>query len=154
MANIISRADVSHSHEVALLFNEYRQFYGCKNDVLAAEQFICARLQDASSVVFMARSPEGMGLGFVQLYPSFSSLRLAPIFILNDVFVTQHARCVGIGRALVQQAAEYAKAQGARALVLETQKENVRAQGLYEALGFVRDQKFLTYELEIHSLLK
>ncbi|MFV0597471.1 GNAT family N-acetyltransferase, partial [Shewanella sp.] len=54
----------------------------------------------------------------------------------------------------VQQATEYAKAQGARALVLETQKDNVRAQGLYEALGFVRDQKFLTYELEIHSLLK
>lgn len=154
MANIISRADVSHCHEVALLFNEYRQFYGCKDDVPAAEQFIRARLQDASSVVFIARSPEGIGLGFVQLYPCYSSLRLAPIFILNDVFVTQHARCVGIGRALVQQATEYAKAQGARALVLETQKDNVRAQGLYEALGFVRDQKFLTYELEIHSLLK
>lgn len=99
---------------------------------------------------FFARSPQGLGLGFVQLYPSFSSLNLTQIFILNDVFVTQHARCVGLGRALVQRAADYARSQGARYLVLETQKENLRAQGLYEALGFVRDQQFVTYELELN----
>ena len=141
MANRIIQANESHSHDIAPLFNEYRQFYGCKDDVEAGELFIRTRLHEGSSVIFFARSPQGLGLGFVQLYPSFSSLNLAPIFILNDVFVTQHARCVGLGRALVQ---------GARYLVLETQKENLRAQGLYEALGFVRDQQFVTYELELN----
>lgn len=154
MANIILQANESHCHDIAPLFNEYRQFYGCKDDLEAGEQFIRARLREGSSVIFFARSPQGLGLGFVQLYPSHSSLRLAPILILNDVFVTQHARCVGLGRALVQRAADYACSQEARYLVLETQKENLRAQGFYEALGFVRDQQFLTYELELNSRLK
>ena len=150
MANRIIQANESHSHDIAPLFNEYRQFYGSKDDVEAGELFIRTRLHEGSSVIFFARSPQGLGLGFVQLYPSFSSLILAPIFILTDVFVTQHARCVGLGRALVQRAADYARSQGARYLVLETQKENLRAQGLYEALGFVRDQQFVTYELELN----
>ncbi|MCL1090485.1 GNAT family N-acetyltransferase [Shewanella profunda] len=154
MASIITQADVTYSHEVAVLFNEYRQFYGCSDNFAAAQQFIHARLLERSSVVFIARDSQGSGLGFVQLYPCFSSLRLAPILILNDVFVTQHARCVGIGRALVQRVADYAKEQNISYLILETQRDNRRAQGFYEALGFVRNQDFFTYELEIHSGLR
>ena len=154
MASIITRADVTHVHEVAVLFNEYRQFYGRRDDVAAAEQFIHSRLLDESSVIFIAKDNQGLGLGFVQMYPSFSSLRLAPMLILNDVFVTQHARCVGIGRALVQQAASYAKAHNMSYLMLETQQKNQRAQGLYEGLGFVRNQDFYIYELEIHPGLE
>ena len=154
MASIITRADVTHVHEVAVLFNEYRQFYGRRDDVAAAEQFIQARLLDESSVIFIAKDNQGLGLGFVQMYPSFSSLRMAPMLILNDVYVTQHARCVGIGRALVQQAASYAKAHNMSYLMLETQQKNQRAQGLYEGLGFVRNQDFYIYELEIHRGLE
>jgi len=154
MASIITRADVTHAHEVAVLFNEYRQFYGRRDDVAAAEQFIHARLLDESSVIFIAKDNQGLGLGFVQMYPSFSSLRMAPMLILNDVYVTQHARCVGIGRALVQQAARYAKAHNMSYLMLETQQKNQRAQGLYEGLGFVRNQDFYIYELEIHRGLE
>lgn len=40
MASIITRVDVTHVHEVAVLFNEYRQFYGRRDDLAAAEQFI------------------------------------------------------------------------------------------------------------------
>ena len=153
MASIITRADVTHAHDVAVLFNEYRQFYDCQDDLAAAEQFICSRLVDESSVIFIAKDNQGLGLGFIQMYPSFSSLRLAPILILNDVYVTQHARCVGIGRALVLQAVCYAKTYKMSYLMLETQQKNQRAQGLYEGLGFVRNQDFYTYELEIHPEL-
>ncbi|GIU05755.1 GNAT family N-acetyltransferase [Shewanella morhuae] len=153
MASIITRADVTHAHDVAVLFNEYRQFYDCQDDLAAAEQFICSRLVDESSVIFIAKDNQGLGLGFIQMYPSFSSLRLAPILILNDVYVTQHARCVGIGRALVLQAVCYAKTHKMSYLMLETQQKNQRAQGLYEGLGFVRNQDFYTYELEIHPEL-
>ena len=153
MASIITRADVTHAHDVAVLFNEYRQFYDCQDDLAAAEQFICSRLVDESSVIFIAKDNQGLGLGFIQMYPSFSSLRLAPILILNDVYVTQHARCVGIGRALVLQAVCYAKTHKMSYLMLETQQKNQRAQGLYEGLGFVRNQDFYIYELEIHPEL-
>lgn len=71
----------------------------------------------------------------------------------HDVYVTQHARCVGIGRALVLQVASYAKAHNMSYLMLETQ-QNQRAQGLYEGLGFVRNQDFYIYELELHRGLE
>ncbi len=151
MASIITRADVTHAHDVAVLFNEYRQFYERRDDLAAAEQFICSRLVDESSVIFIAKDNQGLGLGFIQMYPSFSSLGLAPMLNLNDVYVTQHDRCVGIGRALVLQGASYAKAHNMSYLMLETQQKNQRAQGLYEGLGFVRNQHFYTYEFEIHQ---
>ncbi|MCS6154062.1 hypothetical protein G3465_14285 [Shewanella baltica] len=66
MASIITRADVTHVHEVAVLFKEYRQFYGRRDDVAAAEQFIHARLLDESSVIFIAKDNQGLGLGFVR----------------------------------------------------------------------------------------
>ncbi|MGL5391566.1 MAG: GNAT family N-acetyltransferase [Shewanella sp.] len=146
MASVIAQATLADCQKLGVLFDEYRQFYGCASNVALAEQFINARLTEGSSLVFLACDRQGEALGFVQLYPSFSSLRLGPILILNDVFVTQHARCIGIGRQLVQRVIDYAAAQHIDYLKLETHRDNCRAQGFYQALGFVQDKDFVTYE--------
>jgi GNAT superfamily N-acetyltransferase len=49
------------------------------------------------------------GLGFVQLFPSFSSVRAAAIFVLNDLFVLPSARRIGVGAQLLRAAAEKAR---------------------------------------------
>ncbi len=77
-------------------------------------------------MIFYLPDEQNQALGFVQLYPGFSSLQAAPLLILNDIYVTQHARCVGIGRALLDATLSYAKAQGIDELILETQRNNVR----------------------------
>ncbi|NMH64265.1 GNAT family N-acetyltransferase [Shewanella salipaludis] len=151
MAWHIAQATPGDSEEIAGLFNEYRIFYGKADEPARARQFIEMRLQEASSVIFIATDNQGSGLGFAQLYPSFSSLKLAPILILNDLFVAQHARCVGIGRALLQAVIAYAGRHGVAGIMLETEQHNLRAQGLYEALGFARNDKYFVYELDIAS---
>ena len=49
----------------------------------------------------------------------------------------------------MSRAREFAKEVGAARLDLETGKYNLIAQKLYEKLGYVRDNDFYTYNLEL-----
>src|SRR5687767_8930354 len=95
------------------LFDGYRQFYGQRSDRDAARAFLSARLQAAESVVLMALLDDGPAAGFTQLYPTFSSVRMARVWVLNDLYVDVAARGHGAARALLQSAAEFARGDGA-----------------------------------------
>ena len=60
----------------------------------------------------------------------------APDCWLEDLYVEQRARGMGVGRALVELAFERARARGARRIELDTNEDNTLAIALYEALGF------------------
>ena len=70
------------------MFDAYRQFYGQRPDLPGAAAFLTERLTRGEAVVFLALDGES-ALGFVQLYPSFSSVRMRPIWIPNDLFVAE-----------------------------------------------------------------
>lgn len=130
---------------IAPLFDAYRQFYEQPADADAALAFITARLERGESVILLARRPDGSALGFCQLYPSFCSVLAAPIYVLYDLFVAPDARRLGVGRALLLAAEAHARATGHARMDLTTARNNLRAQALYESLGWVRDEVFLTY---------
>jgi ribosomal protein S18 acetylase RimI-like enzyme len=134
--------------EVAPLFDAYRQFYGKPPDLEAARRFLFARLSKGESVLFLARSEERV-LGFVNLYAVFSSVNLTRQWILNDLFVAEEARKLGVGRALTQRARQLAEATQANGLTLETGIENLAAQKLYESTGWKRDREFYRYFLPV-----
>ena len=73
-------------------FDAYRQFYGRASDLSGAHAFLRERFDHGESVVFLAFDAGGQGVGFTQLYPSFSSTAMARIFVLNDLFVCASAR--------------------------------------------------------------
>src|SRR6266496_4989423 len=58
---------------VAPLFDAYRQFYRQPHDLPLARAFLEARLGAGDSVIYLAAEDEGAVLGFVQLYPLYSS---------------------------------------------------------------------------------
>ncbi|TMQ65885.1 MAG: GNAT family N-acetyltransferase [Candidatus Eisenbacteria bacterium] len=138
---------------IAPLFDSYRQFYDEPADAELAAAFIGDRLQAEESVIFLAEEGgEGNGeaLGFVQLYPSFSSVAACRIWVLNDLFVAPEARGRGVGRALMGAAREHAIQTGAKRLTLETTSENRTAWSLYEDLGYVRQKDSVrVYTLEL-----
>lgn len=135
---------------VATLFDAYRQFYGQPPDRPLAETFLRDRFANRESTILLAvEPPTGAGLGFVQLYPSFSSLAARRIWILNDLFIVPAARRRGIGRALLAAARDHAIATGARRLVLSTARTNREARALYEGEGYRPDEGFVGYELEL-----
>src|SRR5580704_16915053 len=134
--------------EVAPLFDAYRQFYQKAPDLEAARRFLFARLSKNESVIFLARQ-DGRVLGFVQLYPVFSSVGLTRQWILNDLYVIAEARKLGVARALLEQARDLAEGTRANCLTLETGSDNVPAQRLYESLGWKREQEFYRYYLPL-----
>ena len=57
--------------------------------------------------------------------------------IIQRLYVRPQARGLGLARALMQHAADHARAQGYRRLVLDTDKQQLEpAYRLYRALGF------------------
>ena len=148
----IIRAEIWHAELVAPLFDAYRQFYGQQSDYSAAHRFITERLKASESVIFLA-TLEGEGdaraVGFVQLYPTFSSVSMKRVWILNDLYVSPEARKQGVGAALMESARQLAVSTVAKELILETAIDNHSAQRLYEKLGYKRDTDFHRYALEV-----
>ncbi|MFV1979747.1 MAG: hypothetical protein ACC655_01210, partial [Rhodothermia bacterium] len=66
------------------LFDAYRVFYEQPSDPERARTFLTARMRMGESTIFLA-GLDGEPAGFVQLYPSFSSVSTARIWILNDL---------------------------------------------------------------------
>lgn len=137
----IRQAVLADLDALSILFDGYRQFYGRDSDVPAAKKFLLERFKHGESVLFIAH--DGVDpVGFVQLYPSFSSVSLGRIYILNDLFVSAAGRRKGTGAQLLSAAADYGRAVGAIRLGLSTAMTNTRAQALYEAQGWERDDDF------------
>ena len=101
---------------VAPLFDAYRQFYGQPPDLDGARRFLAQRLGQGESVIF-AVVQAGRPLGFTQLYPSFSSVSMRPIWVLNDLYVAEGARRRGVGARLLGAARDHALSTGAVRLV-------------------------------------
>ncbi|GAA4998146.1 GNAT family N-acetyltransferase [Pseudoluteimonas lycopersici] len=123
---------------VAPLFDAYRSFYGQPSDVARADAFLRERHTRGESALLLAER-DGDVLGFAHLYPLFSSVRTARLWLLNDLFVADSARRQGVARALLDAAAAFAHEQGAAGLMLETTRDNGPARALYRAAGWNED---------------
>ena len=142
----IVRVERKHLEDVIPLFDEYRGFYEAKSDHAAARAFLSERTERDESVIFLAYV-DSRPVGFTQLYPSFSSVSLKPLWILNDLFVRSDGRRGGVGRALLERARQHAVETGTKGLVLSTAVTNAPAQALYESAGWRRDDEFIHYNL-------
>jgi GNAT superfamily N-acetyltransferase len=143
----VVRAASKDLDELVPLFDAYREFYGQRSDAAAARGFLSERIQRNESVIYLAYASAREPAGFTQLYPSFSSVSLKPLWILNDLFVRSGVRRGGVGRALLERARQHAVETGAKGLTLSTAVTNKAAQTLYESCGWRRDEEFLHYHL-------
>lgn len=149
MAIHAQRADASHLDQAANLFDAYRGFYGQPSNLPQSRDFIAERIAKDESAIFLALDADGEALGFVQLYPTLSSIEAHRAWLLSDLFTTPAARGRGVGTLLMNTARAFALSTGAKGLILETATDNYAAQRLYESLGYVRDTGYYTYCLDL-----
>jgi ribosomal protein S18 acetylase RimI-like enzyme len=142
--NIIS-ATVEHLDQLTPLVDAYRQFYKQPSDLSAVRSYLQERLVKNECVVFIAFEGE-TALGFTLLYHHFTTVALGHVWLLNDLFTKSEARRKGVGEALLEQAAAFAKADGAKRIWLRTAVDNFTAQALYQKLGYKRDEQFYRYD--------
>jgi len=146
----VTEATPADLDEATALFDAYRVFYRQASDVAAARAFLAERFKRHDSMVLIARH-NGKPAGFVQLYPSLSSVSMKRIWILNDLYVAASARRLGIGKRLMDAARDRAAKTGAIRLELTTEHDNTTAQALYERCGYVRDTVFYKYILTVET---
>ena len=140
----VTRLTIENLESASRLFSQYRQFYGQADDQDRCDEFLSQRVSNQESVIFVAAIDE-VEVGFVQLYPSYSSISLKRVWILNDLFVAEEHRCQGVGRMLLQEAQQFAKESNAARLLLCTGTENEHAQRLYESAGWQRHSDYIYY---------
>ncbi|MWV43294.1 GNAT family N-acetyltransferase [Paenibacillus sp. HJL G12] len=146
----VCQASVSDLEDIAALFDEYRMFYMQESDLEGAWSFLSERMALAESVLFVARNQEtNQAVGFAQLYPSFSSVSMQRLFILNDLFVLHKYRKQGAARLMLEAARTYAVDMKVKGLELSTSKDNDTAQRLYEQFGYEKDLEFDHYFLRL-----
>ena len=141
----ISRATVSDLAELHVLVEKYRAFYK-QSENEKTLSYLEQRLKNDEAVVFIARV-DGEAVGFTLLYPTFSTVSLSNIWLLNDLFVDESARGKGIASQLMDVAETAAKAAGATRVFLRTANDNLPAQSLYEGRNWVKDEVFRRYDL-------
>lgn len=141
----IRRATLYDLDQLVPLFDAYRQFYGQQSDLVIARKFLSERLSRNESVVLIAEDHDKTAIGFAQLYPTFSSILAAPMYLLSDLFVVPATRRRGVGTQLLNAVVDIARATGAVRLELATAVANDPARRLYEKLGWKRDDEFYVY---------
>ncbi|MBI3369710.1 MAG: GNAT family N-acetyltransferase [Burkholderiales bacterium] len=140
----VRQAVLSDLDELAALFDQFRQFQGQGADLAAARTFLGERFNHGESVIFIAHDG-GVPVGFAQLYPSFSSVSLSRVFVLNDLFVNEVGRRKGVASSLLSALEAYAWAFGSARITLNVARSNVGGQQLYAARGWQRDEQFFMY---------
>lgn len=146
----IKKAGIADLDDIVPLFEAYRSFYQQASDPKKVKSFLHNRIQREESVIFVAFA-EGQkkAMGFTQLYPSFSSVSLKRLWVLNDLFVDPLFRKKGVATALMNTARQLAEDTASKGLQLETGKNNVHAQALYEKLGYVKELDYYVYNLKV-----
>ncbi|RMH89481.1 GNAT family N-acetyltransferase [Lysobacter pythonis] len=138
MKTRIRQAEIEDVDALVPLFDAYRQFYDQPSDLSRARNWLRARIGANESAVLIAERGDEV-VGFTQLYPMYSSVQTARIFVLNDLYVSPEQRRLGIARALLKAAIEHARNDGASRLQLETSRRNEAARTLYRDAGWRED---------------
>ncbi|MDA9126212.1 GNAT family N-acetyltransferase [Flavobacteriaceae bacterium] len=138
--------DVEHLSE---LFNAYRMFYQKTSAIQSAKTFLEDRISNKDSEIFVAQNTTNKLVGFVQLYPLFSSTRMKKFWLLNDLFVHPEFRGNGISIGLIQKAKDLVLESKACGMYLETEKSNLIGNHLYPKTGFELNTSVNFYEWNV-----
>lgn len=132
------KAVSSDLHELTILFDLYRIFYKKKSDRQGAFQFLKERMDKSESIIYVA-SMNGEIVGFTQCFPLYSSTRMSRIWLLNDLYILEDYRGLGISKSLIECVKDLSRKTKAAGVQLETEKSNTIGNVLYPKVGFELD---------------
>lgn len=144
----IIKCNEHYLDKLVTLFEEYRLFGGFEPSPKSTKTFLKRLIVNKESVIFIAiDSTTDNVMGFVNLYPSYSSLALQRLWILNDLGVSSDFRGKGVSKALILQVQQFAKETNAIRIELKTECTNTTALNLYKSMNFTIDKDNVYYRV-------
>ncbi len=146
---MIAWAEAAHEAEWRRLWTGFLTYYDMD---LAPEitDFTWARLMDPSCPMKARMAfdgPQALGFAIHQHHPS--TWVMGDDCYLEDLFVDPAARGKGVGRALIEDLANLARAQGWKRLYWNTEITNAAARKLYDS--FTPDDGHIRYRLTLQT---
>lgn len=130
MSLIIRQATPADAAAIARLNEDF-------NGIHTASDAMASRLERCivTERVLLAEI-DGLAIGFLSLWVFPIVCATQPYAEISELFVEEGYRRRGVGRALVEEAVEIARLEGATEVKLNTAFRNTAAQQLYYASGF------------------
>ncbi len=144
----IRTCNINDLEKLTPLFDDYRQHFKQTAAPDAVGAFLKQRILNEDVKIYLAQSGDDLH-GFVVLYPSFSSIGLAPIWILNDFYLKSGNNKRLMAKQLLDKISEDCKETGAIRVEVTTRKENHKLHKLYKDYGFEKDYKYDYYFLQL-----
>lgn len=94
------------------------------------------RLLLRPELAFFLATEQSRPLGYAAQRYLFSSWAQGEEALLEDLYVSTHARGAGLGRRLVEAAITHARSRGCRSMSLDTNENNAASNAVYRRLGF------------------
>jgi GNAT superfamily N-acetyltransferase len=130
-------AEPHEAPDVARLLVAFRDLIGFDWPSDASFEASVRRLmQDEATEYLLGSVRPGAPAGVVQLRYRWAVWRESYDCLLEDLYVAPEARRGGLGRALVAETIERARARGCGRIELDTAERNTAARALYESMGF------------------
>jgi ribosomal protein S18 acetylase RimI-like enzyme len=144
----IVKSTESHVEQLVELFEEYRLFCGFEPSPIKTAEFLKKLIGNEEAIMFLAIDPQTNSvMGFVNLYPCYSSLALQRLWILNDLGVSSRFRRRGVSKALIHKVQEFARETDAIRIELKAKANNTTALNLYQSMGFTIDTDNVYYRV-------
>jgi GNAT superfamily N-acetyltransferase len=150
MSSIQIRRATLHDLDV-LQTNNMAMALESENKILSQETLragLISVLQDPSKGFYIVAERNGEVVGNLMVTVEWSDWRNAPMWWFQSVFVVPEARREGVFAAMYHHVHEQACISGVKELRLYVEKENLRAQKTYQALG-MNESHYLMYEISL-----
>ena len=120
---------------------------GTELDYETVREGVKAGIADDSKATYLvARNENGEVLGSLMLTTEWSDWNNCNYYWIQSVFVRPECRHQGVFKELFDFAKAIAQSEGAGALHLYVDRNNINAQKVYQSLG-MRESHYLMYEL-------
>ncbi len=125
-------------------FEDYIQDFAVTRESIQHHGFGESRLFTA----FVAEQDDDL-VGMAVTYPILWTYTLRPKLVLKELYVTEAARQMGTGKALMKAVISHARTIGAGELIWTVMAGNTAAEAFYLSLGASRERKWKNWSLPL-----
>lgn len=137
----IIKASAYYEERLSHLFKDYRAFYKKNDGLEVSREFIRERLLKHDSIIFISLIDKEP-IGFIQVYPTLSSINVGEVWLINDLYIDEGARGLGVASKLLTKIIDEARSTDVGMIRISTELTNSPALKLYKKLGFEPDNRF------------